>query len=112
MAIINPRPGYSHTELCPVVSYRLRGSPTEIPEKNLWFAVLYRAMYDAVHCTEDEVFMNYKLKDDVMRWFKSERYEEGSFLWIIAELNIAPGGVETILAQVTTGSLPLKIPER
>lgn len=93
---------YTNAELCPVVCYRLRGSPSEIPEKNLWFAVLYRAMCDAVHGRDYEFVMTYPVKDDALKWFKSKSTEEGSFNWICLMLDFNAGHIQTIMEQINS----------
>ena len=91
---------FNDADLCPVSAYRIRGQPTEIPEKNLWYAVLHRAMYDAIEGKVREYIFDIPVKKSAINWFHSQKFEPGTFQWIVSELGIERGGVEYILWRI------------
>lgn len=102
---------FANAELCPVIANTLNGPPGLIPEKVLWFAVLYRAMCDYVHGKSYEHVFDWPVQEDARRWFRSKSTETGSYLWIMAHLDMSPGHMETIMLQINSPTFK-RMPQR
>lgn len=69
-----------------------------MPEHKLWFAVLRLAISDANHHRNSDT--------SSLRWFESDLYAPGSFLWICDQLECSPHGIREALCtkQLTKAS--------
>ena len=87
----------------PVEEHELRRANRECPYRNLWLAVLHRALADAVDPRstgggDTPATQQYYAR----QWFRSQAYEPGSLRWIVDELEITAGEIAHIMRQVAT----------
>lgn len=85
----------------PVECYELRRAVRACPYRMLWLAVLHRAMCDAIDPRstgggDTPAIQQYYAR----QWFRSKKYDVGSFRWIIDELDIIDGELEYLTKEV------------
>jgi len=76
-----------------------------VDEKRLWAAVLIQAVKDLAGFSTDNEAERGWLQASARAWFASERYSEGSFLWVCQQLEFEPSWIRRMIAGMKADAL-------